>query len=129
MSRFWIRAGALAVSLAALAAALFLGSLAFNYHRHLEHEELLREVVAREWTAEKLTLWLRDVKGAPLLATLESPAEVEREALSRGGRKAAEIREKAGRHAQVRIYQAADMVYFIFFDDDGVMRDFICVDA
>jgi hypothetical protein len=129
MSRFWIRAGALAVSLAALAVALFLGSLAFNYHRYLEHEGLLREVVARQWTAERLTHWLRDVKSAPLLAVLQSPADVEREALTRGGRNAAEIREKAGRHAQVRIYQAADMIYFVFFDDDGVMRDFTCVGA
>jgi hypothetical protein len=129
MSRFWIRAGALAVSLVTLAVALFLGNLAFNYHRHLEHEDLLREVVARQWTAEKLTQWLRDVKSAPLLAVLQSPADVEREVLARGGRKAAEIREKAARHAQVRVYHAADMIYFVFFDDDGVIRDFTCVGA
>ena len=129
MSRFWILAGAFTATVVTLAVALFLGSLAFNYHRHLEHEELLREVVARQWTAERLTQWLRDVKSAPLLAVLQSPADVEREALTRGGRKAAEIREKAGRHAQVRIYQAADMLYFVYFDEDGVMRDFTCVGA
>jgi hypothetical protein len=129
VSSLWIRVGALAVSLVALAVALLLGSLAFNYHRHLEHEELLREVVARQWTAERVTRWLEEVKGAPLLAVLESPADVEREAVTRGGRKAAEIREKARRSAQVRVYQASDMIYFIFFDDDGVMRDFTCVGA
>ena len=129
MSRFWILTGAFTATVVTLAVALFLGSLAFDYHRHLEHEGLLREVVARQWTAERLTQWLRDVKSAPLLAVLQSPADVEREALTRGGRKAAEIREKAERHAQVRIYQAADMIYFVFFDDDGVMRDFTCVGA
>jgi hypothetical protein len=129
VSRLWIRASALAVSLVALAVALLLGSLAFNYHRHLEHEELLREVVARQWTAERVTQWLEEVKGAPLLAVLDSPADVEKEALTRGGGKAPEIREKARRYAQVRIYKAADMIYFIFFDENGVVRDFTCVGA
>jgi hypothetical protein len=129
MKRVWILVGASAVSLVTVAAALFLGSLAFDYHRRLEHEDLLREVVERKWTAERLTRWLEHVKDAPLLAVLQSPADVEREALTRGGRRADEIREKAGRHAQVRIYQAADMIYFVFFDDEGVMRDFTCVGA
>jgi hypothetical protein len=129
VSRLWIRASALAASLVALAVALLLGSLAFDYHRHLEHEELLREVVARQWTAERVTRWLEDVKGAPLLAVLQSPADVEREALTRGGEKATEIREKAKRYAQVRVYQAGDMIYFIFFDEDGVIRDFTFVGA
>jgi hypothetical protein len=129
MRRIWILVGALAVSLVTVAVALYLGSLAFDYHRRLEHEDLLREVVARQWTAERLTQWLDHVRSAPLVAVLQSPADLEREVLTRGGRKAAEIREKAERHAQVRIYEAADMVYFVFFDDEGVMRDFTCVGA
>jgi hypothetical protein len=129
VKRFWILGGALAVSLVTVAVALFLGRLAFDYHRRLEHEDLLREVVARKWTAARLTQWLEHVKGAPLLAVLESPADVEREVLTRGREKAAEIREKAGHHAHVRIYEAADMLYFIYFDDDDVIRDFTCVDT
>lgn len=127
MSRFWIRAAALALSLVALGVALLLGSLAFNHHRHLEHENLLREVVSRQWTAERLTQWLKDVKGAPLVAVPRSPADLEREVSSHGGTQAAEIREKAGRWAQVRVYAAADMLYFVFFDDAEVMRDFTLV--
>jgi hypothetical protein len=124
MNRFWIRAAALALSLVMLSVALLLGSLAFNHHRHMEHEDLLRQVVARHWTAERLTLWLRDVKDAPLLAVLRSPEDVARESASRGAGRAAEIREKARRYAQVRVYEAGDMLYFVFFDDEGVMRDF-----
>jgi hypothetical protein len=127
VKRLWILAGALVVTLAALGIALLLGSLGFNYHRHLEHEDLLRQVVSAQWTAERLTAWLHDVKGAPLLAVLQSPADVEREAAARGGRKAAEIREKAARHAETRVYRAGDMLYFAYFDEAGVMRDFTCV--
>ena len=50
--------------------------------------------------------------------------EVEREASGRGGKKAAEIREKGARNAETRVYQTGDMLYFIYFDADGVMRDF-----
>jgi hypothetical protein len=127
MRRLWILAGALAATLAALGIALLLGSLGFNYHRRLEHETLLRQVESRQWTAEHLTRWLQDVKGAPLLAVLQSPADVEREAAARGGAKAAEIREKAARNAETRVYRAADMLYFVYFDAAGVMRDFTCV--
>ena len=41
--------------------------------------------------------------------------------------KAAEIREKGARHAETRVYQAGDMLYFVYFDAAGLMRDFTCV--
>ncbi len=44
-----------------------------------------------------------------------------------GGKKVAEVRAKAARYAQMRVYQASDMLYFVYFDESGVMRDFTCV--
>jgi hypothetical protein len=84
-------------------------------------------VVSWQWTAVRLSHWLRVVKSAPLLAVLQSPADVEREAAARGGKKAVEIREKAAHHAETRVYEAGDMLYFVYFDAAGVMRDFTCV--
>jgi hypothetical protein len=127
MKRFWMLAGAFLVTIAALGIALLLGSLGFDYHRKLEHEVLLRQVVSRQWTADRLTRWLGEVKGAPLLAVLRTPADVERLIALHGGRKAAEIRGKAVRHAETRVYRAGDMLYFIYFDAGGVIRDFTCV--
>ena len=127
MKRFWILAGAFAVTLGALTIALLLGSLGFGYHRNMEHEVLLREVMARQPTAEGLTRWLGDVKAAPLVAAPASRAEAERPIVEHGGDKAGELRAKAGRYAQMRVFRAADMFYFVFFDVDGVMRDFTCV--
>jgi hypothetical protein len=127
MRRFWILAGALTATAFALGVALLLGSLGFNYHRQLEHETLLRQVEERHWTADHLTRWLQEVKGAPLLAVLRTPAEVDGEARALGDGKAAEIREKAARSAETRVYQAGDMLYFIYFDSAGVMRDFTLV--
>lgn len=127
MKRTWILLGALAVTLVALSVALLLGSLGFNYHRKLEHEELLRAVMARQPTAARLTEWLAQVKGAPQLAAPGSRAEVERLISTRGAARLEELRAKAARYPQLRVYRAADMLYFVFFDADGVMRDFTCV--
>ncbi len=127
MRRTWILLGALAVTLVALSVALLLGTLGFNYHRKLEHEELLRAVMARRPTAAQLTDWLASVKGAPLLASPASRSEVEGVITTRGAAKAEELRAKAGRYPQLRVYRASDMLYFVFFDAHGVMRDFTCV--
>jgi hypothetical protein len=127
MKRTWILLAALAVTLASLLVAMFLGSLGFNYHRTIEHDELLRAVMAREPTASRLTEWLVSVKGAPLLAAPATHAEAERVIAQHGGVKTGELRAKAARYPQLRVFRASDMLYFVFFDAGGVMRDFTCV--
>lgn len=129
MNRTWILLAALCVTLAALSVAMLMGTMGFNYHRSLEHEELLRAVMARQPTVARLTEWLVGVKGAPLLAAPASQGEAERVIAERGGRKTGELRAKAARYPQLRVFRASDMLYFVFFDADGVMRDFTCVSS
>ena len=126
MKRFWIAAGALVVTLAALAVAMLLGSASFDFGRYSRHQARLAKVMREQPTADRLTRGFAD-EGTILLAVARTPEEVEREAATRGGHKAAEIREKGARSAEMRVYQAADMLYFIYFDKDGVMRDFTLV--
>ena len=126
MKRFWIMAGALAVTLGALALALLLGSASFDFRRYTVHRQRMQKVLREQPTADRLTRGLAD-EGTVLLAVLRSREDVGREASARGGKNAAEVREKAARHAETRVYQASDMLYFVYFDADGVMRDFTCV--
>jgi len=126
MKRFWMLAGAAVVTLGALAIAMLLGSASFDFRRYSQHQARLAKVMREQPTADRLTRGLAD-EGTVLLAVARTPADVEREASTRGGKKAAEIREKAGRSAETRVYQTADMLYFIYFDKDGVMKDFTCV--
>jgi hypothetical protein len=126
VKRFWIVTGALAVTLGALALAMLLGSASFDFRRYTVHQQRLQRVLREQPTADRLTRGLAD-EGTPLLAVLSTRDEVEKEATTRGRRKAAEIREKGGRRAQTRVYQAGDMLYFVYFDEAGVMRDFTCV--
>jgi hypothetical protein len=126
MKRLWIVAGALVVTLGSLTLAMVLGSVSFDFRRFRDHEGRLRRVMREQPTAERLTRGLAD-EGTPLLAAPVTPEETERVIAGHGGKKAAEIRAKAAKSAQMRVFRAADMLYFVFFDADGVMRDFTCV--
>jgi len=126
MKRFWIVAGALVVTVAALTLAMMLGSASFDFRRYTVHQRRMEKVRREVPSADRLTRGLAD-EGTTLLAVLTAKADVEREALARGREKADEVREKGVRHAETRIYQAGDMLYFVYFDGDGLMRDFTCV--
>ena len=126
MKRLWIVVGALAVTLGALSLAMLLGSASFDFRRYTQHEDRLRRVMREEPTADRLTRGLQE-EGAPLVAAPKSREEAERVAAARGGVKVAEVRTKAARYPQMRVYQASDMLYFVYFDEAGVMRDFTCV--
>ncbi len=126
MKRFWIILGALAVTLGALTLAMLLGSASFDFRRYTVHQRRMQTVLRQQPTADRLTRGLAD-EGTLLLAVATTRDEAEREARARGGPRAAEIRDKASRHAQTRVYQAGDMLYFVYFDTAAVMRDFTCV--
>ena len=126
MKRFWIVVGALVVTLGSLALAFRLGAASFDARRFDQHRGRLLKVMREQPTAEALTRGL-EAEGSPLLAAAVTPDEKERAALSRGGAGVAEIRAKAARYPELRVYQAGDMLYFVYFDALGVMRDFTCV--
>jgi hypothetical protein len=126
MSRLWIFAGAFAVTAVTFGMALFLGAWGFDYRRHLQHEERLNRVLQQEPTVERLTAGLAE-EGSPVVAAPSSPNEVEEVIAAHGGDRVAEIREKAGRWGHLTVYRASDMLYFVFFDDERVVRDFTCV--
>jgi hypothetical protein len=126
VKRFWILAGALAFTLGALGLAFWLGSASFDVRRYGQHNARLAKVMRERPSAERLTQGL-EAEGSPLVEVATTAEAKERLATTRGGARLAEIREKAARHPELRVYQAGDMLYFVFFDAEGVMRDFTCV--
>ena len=68
-----------------------------------------------------------EAEGSPLLSAPRDPGELRRVASERGRQRAAEILEKGARFAETRVFVAGDMVYFIYFDGAGVMKDYTCV--
>jgi hypothetical protein len=126
LNRFLILAGALAVTIGALTVAFWLGSASFDARRYGQHNARLAKVMLEKPSAERLTLGLA-AEGTPLLVTATTAEAKERTTVARGGLRLAEIREKAARYPELRTYQAGDMLYFVFFDREGVMQDFTCV--
>jgi hypothetical protein len=126
VKRVIVAAGALAVTLAALSLAFWLGAASFDARRYDQHRRRLAKVMLQQPSADRLTRGL-EAEGSPLVETAATPADKERAAVVRGGARLAEIREKAARYPELRVYQAGDMLYFVYFDAAGVMRDFTCV--
>jgi hypothetical protein len=105
---------------------MLLGSASFDFRRYSQHQGRLQKVMREQPTVDLLDRAFRE-EGTALLAAPTTRSETQRVIAGHGGRKAAEIREKAARHAAMRVYQTADMLYFIYYDAAGVMRDFTCV--
>ena len=126
MSRLWILAGAFVAAAAVFALAFLLGTWGFEYRRYTHHQKRMARVVEQAPVVDRLTAGLAE-EGAEVLATPSSAAELEQVIAAHGGARRDEIREKAARWGHLTVYRAADMLYFVFTDDERVVRDFTCV--
>jgi hypothetical protein len=128
VTRLWILAGAFLATVATLALALLLGSWGFNYRRYSQHERRLQRALEQHPTIGQLTAGLEE-EGASVLSSPETPEEMEKAIATFGRGRTEELMRQAAQWPRARVYRAADMLYFVFFDDEGVMRAFTCVGA
>ena len=126
MSRFWIVVGAFTGTAATLALAFLLGAWGFDYRRYSQHERRLQRVLEQQPAIGQVTAGLED-EGASVLSAPETAEELEEVIVAHGGERAGSLRQKARRWGHLRVFRAADMLYFVFYDDEGMMRDFACV--
>lgn len=126
MSRFLILAGAVAATAATLALALLAGTWAFDYRRYSQHEDRMHRVLQQQPTIGQLTEGLED-EGASVFAAPETAEDLDGVIVAHGGPRTEELRQKARRWGHLRVFRATDMLYFVFYDSEGVMRDFACV--
>jgi hypothetical protein len=106
--------------------AFLLGAWGFNTRRYSQHEGRLRKLLLANPRLE-LVVQAFEEEGSPLVAAPASPRELEKVAAEWAGPQAQLVVEKGARWPQTRVFAAGDMVYFIFFDEPGVMRDFVFV--
>jgi hypothetical protein len=118
---------ALVVTVGGLATALVLGTIGYDVRRSSMHEARLKGILIQTPTVYQVTEGLKEK--APLAAIVDSD-ETLRSAVERwGGAEVASITEKAVRWPQLRVYSAGDMMYFIFFDAEDIMRDYVYVSS
>jgi hypothetical protein len=116
-----------AVATSGLLLALVLGTIGYDIRRSNMHEARLKGILVQKPTVYQVTEGLKEK--APLAEVVESPEELEAAVDRWGGGEREEILEKAKRFPQLRIYSAGDMMYFIYFDAESIMRDYVCVSA
>jgi len=115
------------VTVGGLATALILGTLVYDFRRSNMHEARLKGILVQTPTVYQVTEGLKEK--APLVRIVESPEDL-RDAVDRyAGDRRDVVLEKAERFPQLRIFAAGDMMYFIFFDAEDVMRDYAYVSA
>ncbi len=112
----------------ALALAFWLGAWAFDTKRYITHDTRLRRLVQEQPSIERVTRGLED-EGSRLLAAPATEEERRRVVAERGKDRGPAILEKAARYPKIRVHLAADMVYFLFYDAEGVLRDYVIVSA
>jgi hypothetical protein len=108
-----------------LTGALLFGNLYYEFRRAVLHERRLYGILEQKPTLYQVTEGLREK--APLLASPESAEELESLA-SKWPSKRDEIIEKGATWSLTRVFNAGDMIYFIYFDEEEIMKGFTYVD-
>lgn len=106
--------------------AFLLGAWGFNTRRYSQHEGRLRKLLLATPRLPQVVQAFEE-EGSPLVALPAGPGELDKVAAEWAGAKKDEVMAKGTRWPQTRVFRAGDMVYFIFFDEAGVMRDFAFV--
>jgi len=124
----WVIASSLALSATLAGIAFWLGAAYFDVRRVSTHATRLEHLLAASPTLEQVTEGLR-LEESPLLASPAGEAAL-RDAAGRWGReKQAEVMAKGRRWPKTRVFRAGDMIYFLYFDDGGILRDYLYVSA
>ncbi len=116
----------LALAAAGLVIALILGVSGYHVRRMTLHDSRLQGVLDQEPTLYQVVEGLKEK--APLIASPEGEEELAEWVSKWGDQKRDEILTKGRTWPIVRIFEAGDMVYLIFFDEEKIMRDFVYVD-
>lgn len=116
---------ATAVTVGGLATALVLGTLGYDIRRSNMHEARLKGILVQTPTVYQVTEGLKEK--APLVEIVKSREDLDQAIARWGNGKGADIREKAKQWPLLRVYSAGDMIYFIFFDEKQIMRDYVYV--
>jgi hypothetical protein len=126
LNRAAILTASVAITAGVAYLAFVLGAWGFNTRRYGQHEGRLRKLLLASPRLEQVVQAFEE-EGSPLVAAPADPRELEKVAAELAGPQARVVVEKGARWPQTRVFAAGDMLYFIFFDEAGVMRDFVFV--
>ena len=123
LRRTLILGGAALVSLAALALALLMGAWAFEFRRLSLHEGRLKRLVEAKPTVMAASQALREEGWTTVAAEVED-ATLAKLFGSDPPPRVAEVRTKRARWPTARVFANADLVYVLYFAENGKVADF-----
>ena len=128
MNRTSVMVGSAVLSALLFGIAFWLGAAYFQVRRVATHATRLENLLRKSPTVDQVTEGLR-MEESPLIASPVGEEALRAVAARWGREKKAEVLSKGRRWPKTRVFRAGDMIYFLYFDDAGVMRDFSFVSA
>jgi hypothetical protein len=120
----FVVAGSLAVTGVIVAVVFSLAGWAYRHRDASLHDGRLRRAVEQHPTIGQVSEGILAEPGNRALPTPASAEELRR-LLSRYPRgRADEIEAKRQRWRDLRVFEAGDVVYFLYFDEAGTLRDY-----
>ena len=123
--RLAIVAGSLLATGITLSLVFMLGTWGFSHRRQSLHEGRLQRLVTLKAQLWQVVQGL-EAEGTQLLAAPRSEDELRELGSGWDERAASEVLAKGARWPQIRVFEADDMIYVLYFDERGVLRDYSC---
>jgi hypothetical protein len=106
-----------------------LGGWAYQHRRWSLHDGRLRRLLAEHPSADRVSRGILAEPGNVSIPTPDSEAELRALAARWSPARADEVVAKRRQWKEVRIFAVRDMVYFLYFDDEGKLRDYVLLSS
>ena len=120
-----IAAGSLGGTALLVGLVLSLGGWAYQHRRSSLHDGRLRRLVAEHPSEDRVSRGVLAEPGNWPIATPASEVELRRLVAEWSPARVDEVVAKSRKWKRVRVFGVRDVAYVLYFDDDGLLRDYV----
>jgi len=120
-----IAAGSVGATAVLVGLVFSLGGWAYRHRRWSLHDGRLRRLVAEHPSEDRVSRGILAEPGNWPIATPASDEELRRLAARWSPARADEVVAKRRQGRTLRIFGVRDVAYFLYFDDEGRLRDYV----
>jgi hypothetical protein len=117
--------GSIAATAGLLALTFSLGSWAYQHRRYTLHDGRIRRLVAQQPTLTSVSQGILQEPGNASIAVPSSDEDLQRFVAQWSVARSQEIVAKRRKWGSLRAFGVGEMVYLLYFDDQGVLRDYV----
>jgi len=113
-----------AIAVVVLVRVLFVGAQRYQRQEFDEHRRYLQALLAKNPSVAQVETAIGE---EPIRVVTPADATAISHVWTDSRNDPAEIEAKVSKWLETRVYRKSPMLYFIYFDSQGVMRDFSCL--